>query len=126
MDYRRMSIAITAGILALLLQATPTDYSKEPFVIENVATDLHFADDGTGSREQTVVVRVQSESAVRQFGILSFAYKAGSERVEVVYIRVRKPDATVITTPASDLQDLSSEATRAAPSYSDLHEMQVP
>jgi tetratricopeptide (TPR) repeat protein len=128
-----MSIAIAAGIFALLLagNASPgqnksADYSKEPFVIETLATNVEFADDGTSTREQSVIVRVQSESAVRQFGILSFAYKAASEHVDVIYIRVRKPDGTVMTTPAADLQDLSSEATRVAPSYSDSHEMEVP
>jgi hypothetical protein len=41
--------------------STKPDYSKEPFVIEKLATDLTFAASGTGSREVSLVVHLQTE-----------------------------------------------------------------
>jgi len=40
-------------------------------------------------------------------------------------VRVRKPDGTVIATPPGNIQDMTSDITRQAPFYSDLHEKHV-
>lgn len=107
-------------------EANKPDYSKEAFVIEKFAKIITFAEDGTSQLEQAAVIRVQSEAGVRQFGVLAFAYNSENAHVDVVYIRVRKPDGSVITTPKSDIEDISSDVTRAAPMYSDLREQQIP
>jgi hypothetical protein len=46
--------------------------------------------------------------------------------VEIVYLRVRKPDGTVVTTSDQEAQDMPSAVTRTAPMYSDTREKQVP
>ena len=102
------------------------DYSKEAYVIERLATEAVFQSDGTGRREQTLSVRVQSAEGVRQFGVITAPYDASNERVERIEIRVRKPDGTLVTTPESNIQDLPNEVSRAAPMYSDLREKQIP
>lgn len=102
------------------------DYSKEGFVIEKLSKDVTFAADGTWRCEQMAAVRVQSESGVRQFGVLSFSYKSDKQRIDVDYLRVRKSDGSVINTPASNIQDVSSEVTTMAPTYSDFREKQIP
>ena len=48
--------------------AAARDFSKEAFVIEKLATNVAFAKDGTGTVEQTLVIRIQSEAAVRGLG----------------------------------------------------------
>lgn len=102
------------------------NYSKESFVIEKFSRKIVFAEDGTSELEQTAVIKVQSEAGVREFGVLSFAYNSENERLEVAYIRVRKPDGSLVSTPESNMQDVSSPVTRAAPTYSDLREKQIP
>ena len=115
-------IAIT---LASVLAATP-DYSKEAVVIQEFTRDISFADDGTCLTEQTTVLRIQSEASVRQYGVLTFRYSRDNESVDILYVRVRKPDGTVVPTPTDNVQDVSSEITRVAPTYSDLREKQIP
>jgi len=101
-------------------------FAKEGVVYENVATVIHYDADGLGDKTLTVVARIQSEGAVHEAGLLNFAYASGEEKLEPVYVRVRKADGTVVNTPAADAQDMPTEVTREAPFYSDLRELQIP
>lgn len=105
-------------------KAAPTkpDYSKEAFVDEDDTSKLSFENDGTCSRETSRRIRVQSDAGVQHFGVLTFPYQSANESVEIEYVRVRKPDGSVVTTPNDSAQDMPSEVTRQAPFYSDLHE----
>lgn len=100
-------------------------YANEPFVVERIQTTARFEADGKSQRELTTRVRVQSEAAVKQFGLLVYPYMGSFEKLEVVYVRVRKPNGTVIETPTSDVQDLDSEVSRAAPMYTDQKEKHI-
>ena len=106
--------------------AKSPDYSTESFIIEKYATDITYADDGTGERLITVQVKIQSDTAVRQFGVLEFPYESRNERIDFVYVRVRKPDGSVVSTPETDAQDQPAEVTRLAPFYSDIRNKQLP
>src|ERR1039457_2751865 len=75
------------------------DASKEAIVFERNATKVVYESDGTGTRETTVVVRMQSEAGVKAFAVLPFPYTSYNDQVEVDYVRVRKPDGTVVATP---------------------------
>ncbi len=103
----------------------PADYSKEASVIEYFGTRAAFESDGTSRREITARVRIQAEAAVQSFAVLSFSYTSSSETVDVDYVRVRKPDGSVVTTPAYNIQDMPADVTRSAPMYSDIHEKHV-
>ena len=106
--------------------ASDTLFAKEGVVYEKVSTVIHYDADGLGEKTLTVVARIQSEGAVHEAGLLTFAYASGEEKLEPVYVRVRKPDGTVVNTPANDAQDMPTEVTREAPFYSDLRETQIP
>lgn len=95
-------------------------------VYERISTVINYDADGLGEKTLTVVARVQSEGAVHEAGLLTFAYASGEEHLEPVYVRVRKPDGSVVNTPAADTQDMPTEVTRQAPFYSDLREVQIP
>lgn len=86
---------------------------------------MRYERDGKGVREITVRLRIQSDSAVHQFGLLRFKYSSSFESVAVEYVRVRKPDGTLVPTPASDMQDLDSEVSREAPMYTDTREKHI-
>jgi len=108
--------------------ATPVvdnDFSKEAIIFEHNATKVTYNADGTGTRETTVVMRVQSQAGVQELAVLTFPYTSYNDTVELDYVRVRKPDGTVIPTPEYNIQDMPADVTRNAPMYSDLHEKHV-
>ena len=100
-------------------------YSQEPFVVEHLENKVRFENDGTGQREQTVRIRVQSDAGVQQLGELVFGYSAANESMEVVYVRVRKPDGTVVTAAPDAIKDMTSTVARDAPVYSDYKEKHI-
>ena len=97
----------------------------EAYVFELLRNRYRFETDGSGSRELSARVRIQSESALRDFGLLIFPYQSGSETLDIAYVRVRKKDGTVASTPATDIQDLDSEVSRSAPMYTDQREKHI-
>lgn len=101
------------------------DYSKDAFVDEDDVTKIVFENDGTGTRDSSVRIRIQSDAGVQRYGVLTFSYQQAVETVDIDYVRVRKPDGTVVVTPADNIQDMPSDITRQAPFYSDLHEKHV-
>ena len=101
------------------------DYSQEAFVIEQFSEKEKFENDGTSSREETAHVRVQSDAGVQRYGLVSFSYASGTGTFQIDYVRVRKPDGSVVETPPENVQDMAAEITRQAPIYSDLHEKHV-
>lgn len=98
------------------------DFSKEAYVIEQNSSRVTFENDGTSASESTAKIRIQSDAGVQHWGILSFPYENSTQIVEIDYVRVRKPDNTLITTSAEGIQDMPSEVSRQAPLYSDLKE----
>jgi tetratricopeptide (TPR) repeat protein len=105
--------------------STDDSYAKEPYVYDLVQTAVRFEPDGKGYRDLILRVRIQSESAVHEFGLLVYSFSSKFESLEVVYAHVRKPDGTVIETPASDVQELDSAVSREAPMYTDEREKHI-
>jgi Flp pilus assembly protein TadD/transglutaminase-like putative cysteine protease len=105
--------------------ATPSDFSKEAYVIEKSFTRTRVENDGTGTREVAAEIKVLADAGVKTFAVLNFTYTSANEVVEIDYVRVRKPDGTVVKTPDYNIQDMPGEVTRTAPLYSDIHEKHV-
>ncbi|HEY6944534.1 MAG TPA: DUF3857 domain-containing protein [Candidatus Acidoferrum sp.] len=143
-----MSVSRKAGLLLLLLlfpfrtsraqavnarsnspldskQATNDSYPKEPYVFELIENRVQFEGDGKGHRDFTIRARIQSESAVREFGLLVYPYASSFESLDVLYVRVHKPDGTSVETPSSDIQELDSAVSREAPMYTDQREKHI-
>ena len=99
--------------------------SLEAYVFELIQTRIAFDADGKGYRDVVARVRINSESAVREFGLLTYPFASSFESLEVVYARVRKPDGSVVETPASDIQELDSAVSREAPMYTDQREKHI-
>lgn len=102
------------------------EYADEIAVVERYQSAYRYAADGTGVKTETTVLRVQSSAALQAFAVLGFPYASGTQSLEIVYARVRKPDGSVVVTPAGDVQDQPAQATQVAPMYSDLHLKQLP
>lgn len=107
-------------------QGVANSYADEAAVIELDQVVYRYAADGTGTKTDTSVLRIQSGAALQAFAVLGFPYASETQSLEIVYARVRKPDGTVVETPASDVQDQPAQATHLAPMYSDLHLKQLP
>jgi tetratricopeptide (TPR) repeat protein len=101
------------------------DYSAEAFVVEQIKMAYRFEKDGTGQRELSLRVKVQSEAGVERFGQLVFAYSAANEKLAIDFVRVRKADGSSVTAAESDVQDLSAPVAREAPVYTDLRQKHV-
>jgi tetratricopeptide (TPR) repeat protein len=101
------------------------DFSKEAYVLEMLHTRVRFEADGTGLRELTGRIRVQSEAAIHDLGLLRFSYASTFESLNIDYVRVRKADGTVVVTPGSDIQEVDSEVSRQAPMYTDQREKHI-
>lgn len=98
---------------------------QEAFIIEQILTSETYESDGTGVYENSSRVRVLSQAGVQQFGLLNLAYEKNFQNADFDYVRVRKPDGSVINTPLDGVQDIDSEITRTAPTYSDLREKHI-
>ena len=125
--------ALLCGMLALLCAplssaqtATPDKYAGEPFVIERSDVVYAMNADGTGYMQKTVAVKIQSQSALQQLGIVGMGFAANSQHVELHYVRARRPDGSVTDTPVSGAMEQPIQATVQAPFYSDLKITQIP
>jgi tetratricopeptide (TPR) repeat protein/transglutaminase-like putative cysteine protease len=121
-------VCLTLPVLAQTPPKSPTagDFHGEALVCEESETTYRMHADGTGSRLLHVLMRVQSEGAARQFGVLSIPFAAANETPHITMVRVHKADGSTVDTPAADAIDVSSEVTREAPLYSDLKEKHIP
>jgi len=95
------------------------DYSQEAFVVEQYRSLYYFENDGTGRKETTARVRVQSEAGVQQWGQIQVGYNSANERVAMDYVRVIKADGTVVKAGDDAVQDLSAPLEQQAPVYTD-------
>ena len=105
--------------------AKPGDQSKEALVFDKLYTRLRQESDGTGSRQTTARIRVMADAGVKQLAVLTFTYTASNQQIDIGYVRVIKPDGTVVVTPDYNVQDLPADVTREAPMYSDIHQKHV-
>ncbi len=105
--------------------AKPADYSQEAYVVESQRTAYRFESEGTGTKEVTGRIRVQTEAGVEALGQLVFGYSAASEKLDIKYVRVLKAGGAVITAPPSAVQDLTAPIAREAPVYTDFHQKHV-
>jgi tetratricopeptide (TPR) repeat protein len=106
--------------------ASADKYDKEGIVYEKIATVANYNADGTGDKTLEVVEHVQSDGGVRQAGLITLNYASDNEKITVDYVRVRKPDGTLVVTPPDSVQDMPTEVTRMAPLYSDMRQIQIP
>jgi uncharacterized protein HemY/transglutaminase-like putative cysteine protease len=107
-------------------QPVADPFKNEAIVFERSETTYRMHADGTGERDVHVRLRIQSDGAAQQLGILSFSYASATETPVIKLARVLKPDGSIVDTPVSGAIDMPAEVTREAPLYSDIKEKQLP
>lgn len=101
------------------------DFSKEAVVFDKLLTKIREESDGTGTRQTTARIRILADAGVKEMAVLEFTYTAMNQQMDIGYVRVIKPDGTVVVTPPYNVQDRPADVTRAAPMYSDIHQKHV-
>src|ERR1700674_2802196 len=105
--------------------ANSNSNSDEAAVFERILNRVHFENDGREVSETEAVIRIQSQAGVEEFGQLVFGYSSATEKLEVEYVRVRKPDGKVVVTPESTAQDFAPDVLKEAPMYSDYRQRHI-
>ncbi len=104
----------------------PDQYRDEALIWEHYDTTIRMHADGTGDRTLRVTARLQSEGAVRQFSVIQVGFASAYETASIDYLRVHKPDGTIVETPVADAIEMPAPVTTVAPLYSDLKVKQLP
>ena len=99
--------------------------ADEGAIFDRILNRVRFENDGTEVSETEATIRVQSQAGVEAFGQLVFGYSSATEKLEVEYVRVRKPDGRVVETPESTAQDFAPDVLREAPMYSDYRQRHI-
>jgi tetratricopeptide (TPR) repeat protein/transglutaminase-like putative cysteine protease len=99
--------------------------AQEAAVFDRILNRVRFENDGTEVSETEAVIRIQSQAGVEEFGQLVFGYSSATEKLEVEYVRVRKPDGQVVVTPESTAQDFAPDVLKEAPMYSDYRQRHI-
>src|SRR5882762_4778890 len=105
--------------------ANSNSNSEEAAVFERILNRVRFESDGTEVSQTEAVIRIQSQAGVEEFGQLVFGYSSATEKLEVEYVRVRKPDGQVVVTPESTAQDFAPDVLKEAPMYSDYRQRHI-
>ncbi len=99
--------------------------SKEAAIFDRILNRIRFENDGTEVSETEAVVKIQSQAGVEEFGQLVFGYSSATEKLDIEYVRVRKPDGQVVVTPDSTAQDFAPDVLKEAPMYSDYRQRHI-
>ncbi len=94
-------------------------------MIEQARSSMRFENDGSSNQVVYVRVRVQKAEGAQAWGQLVFSYSSANEKIHADYVRVHKPDGSVVTAGADAIQDLSSPIEREAPAYSDVRQIHI-
>jgi tetratricopeptide (TPR) repeat protein len=89
------------GIAPVSRGRTSTTHSQEALRVERYVTSVRFQNDGTGERDLSVRMRIESAEGAAQLRALSFHFDSATERMELGYLRVRKPGGSVVNAPAN-------------------------
>src|SRR6185312_11234634 len=104
--------------------AAKADPSQAGAVIEELSTAVHFSNDGSTKQAVRQRTKILSESALKQYGILTFTFVAGEE-FYLDTLQVHKKDGSTVNAGLSNIQETTPEVSREAPMYSDLRQKQV-
>ena len=111
---------------AALDPASRPEFAGEAAIILERRSLVSMKADGTGLRESTLALRVQTDAALRQFGVVQIPFASSAEHPEFLYVRVRHRDGSVTETPVSGAIEQPAQVTQEAPFYSDLKSLQLP
>jgi tetratricopeptide (TPR) repeat protein len=127
--HKTIYVLAFCSLMALLSVAQvkdpSSDTSQEAALIQQLAKRVRYENDGTGLQEVTAAIQIQSQAGIERYGQLVFGYSSATEKLDIDYVRVRKPNGQMVDTPAANAQDFAPEVLESAPMYSDYRERHV-
>lgn len=96
-----------------------------PLTIELYSLKVRFENDGSGSRQFDIRVKAGSAEGVTELKTLSFDYNALNEKISLVFLRVTKPNGSVVEAKPDALSDAPAPAAKDAPAFTELREARV-
>ena len=103
------------------LAVNPADYPDESYVILLDDGVVRVDADGKERRTYRTVVQILTRDAVEQWGERSFAYSTSRDKLTINWVRVVRPDGSVISDKPLHQQESLSEVAQTAPVYTDQH-----
>ncbi len=101
------------------LAVNPSEYPDEPVILLLDDGVVRREADGTGVTSYRQVTQILSPEVVKDYAEHEFSYSPGHQRLTVNWIRVVRPDGTVVSDAPTRVQDSDIPATLADPVYSD-------
>ncbi len=102
------------------LAVNPADYPDEPYVYLLDDGVVRVDADGRGTRTYRQVIQILKQEAAPRFGEQEFSYSRSREKLTVNWVRVVRPDGTVISDSATHQQESDAPTALSAPVYSDV------
>jgi len=101
------------------LAVNPADYADDPYVFLLDDGVVRLEADGRGTRTYRQVVQILTQDGVEDWGELSFSYSGSREKLTVNWVRVLRPDGTVVSAQPTHEQESDVPAALEYPVYSD-------
>ncbi len=102
------------------LAVDPAQYPDEPFVYLLDDGVVRFEADGRGIRTFRQVVQILTQRGAERWGEQVFSYASSREKLRINWIRVLRPDGTVISDKPTHEQESDAPAALEAPVYTDV------
>ncbi len=101
------------------LSVDPAHYPDESVVLLLDDGVVRYETDGTGRMTYRQVTQILSPDAVEDYAEHQFSYAPGHQRLTVNWIRVVRPDGTLVSDAPTQVQDSDVPATLGDPVYTD-------
>ncbi len=99
------------------LAVNPEDYPDKSAAYLLDDGVVRYEADGSGSRTYRQVVQILKDAAVENWAEMSFSYAPEHQRLTINWIRVVKPDGTVVSPAPTQVQDADVPAAISNPVY---------
>jgi len=101
------------------LAVKASDYPDEPFVYLLDDGVVRLEADGRGTRTYRQVIQILTQRAAEQFGEQVFSYSSSREKLTINWLRVVRPDGSVVSAHATHEQESDAPTALESPVYSD-------
>ena len=101
------------------LAVNPADHPNESVVLLLDDGVVRYEANGTGLKTYRQVTQILTPDAVDDYAEHEFSYAPGHQRLTVNWIRVVRPDGTVVSDAPTQVQDADVPATLGDPVYTD-------
>ena len=101
------------------LAVKPADYPDAPYVYLLDDGVVRLEADGRGTRTFRQVVQILTQQAAEQFGEQVFSYSSAREKLTINWLRVVRPDGSVVSAHATHEQESDAPTALESPVYSD-------